>query len=303
MSMCHPSRLVAVLTVHSSLIYQSRDLRSFNTLHSNQYAGIGDRGGISRQRLRVGCRSHLVYLPRLPLHRPQLLQLGVLDYSHKHRGQPDVLVRRRPGNEPYHLRLDPKSVASARSVSLFPCSSAVSHQFVSLPGGRKLTSRPVLCSSFAPLLYYKNTWYAAYLPMSTGGSFDNTDVPYNVTAIINPDLTLDEDLYKAYYPLFLSMTFATSYGLSFASFVRFAISCLSLVLTFRQSPCSHLVPFHRGLEHAALCLCVRSVLIISFVYGIPTHSRRGRAVLIPSRSRFERHHRVDYRLRFARQSP
>jgi hypothetical protein len=38
-----------------------------------------------------------------------------------------------------------------------------------------------------------------------------------VTAILNPDLTINMEQYKAYSPLFLSTTFALSYGLSFAS--------------------------------------------------------------------------------------
>jgi hypothetical protein len=38
-----------------------------------------------------------------------------------------------------------------------------------------------------------------------------------VSKILKPDLTIDIDKYKAYSPLFLSATFALSYGLSFAS--------------------------------------------------------------------------------------
>lgn len=40
---------------------------------------------------------------------------------------------------------------------------------------------------------------------------------YNVTRIINPDLTLNIEKYEEYSPLFLSTTFAMCYGLSFAS--------------------------------------------------------------------------------------
>ena len=47
---------------------------------------------------------------------------------------------------------------------------------------------------------------------------DELDV-YNIpiTRIIKDDLSFDEEAYKAYSPLFLSTTFAISYGLSFAS--------------------------------------------------------------------------------------
>ena len=53
--------------------------------------------------------------------------------------------------------------------------------------------------------------------MVASGSFDNTGSPYNVTAIINDDSTFNLEAYQAYSPLFISATFALSYGLSFAS--------------------------------------------------------------------------------------
>jgi hypothetical protein len=68
-----------------------------------------------------------------------------------------------------------------------------------------------------PALYFTNTWYSKYMPISSGGSFDNTGAKYNVTRILTADSTFDEESYKAYSPLFLSTTFAISYGLSFAS--------------------------------------------------------------------------------------
>lgn len=53
--------------------------------------------------------------------------------------------------------------------------------------------------------------------MSSRTSYDRFGNSYNVTAIINDDLTLNVEKYEAYSPLFLSATFAISYGLSFAS--------------------------------------------------------------------------------------
>lgn len=55
------------------------------------------------------------------------------------------------------------------------------------------------------------------MPISSRGSFDNTGNAYDVTRILNDDSTINLDKYKAYSPLFLSTTFALSYGLSFAS--------------------------------------------------------------------------------------
>ena len=53
--------------------------------------------------------------------------------------------------------------------------------------------------------------------MVSSGSFDNTGNTYNVTRIIDDDTIFNLDAYKAYSPLFISATFAVSYGLSFAS--------------------------------------------------------------------------------------
>ncbi|KAF8264679.1 OPT oligopeptide transporter [Lactarius quietus] len=76
----------------------------------------------------------------------------------------------------------------------------------------------VLFSWFlAPILYYTNTWYSAFFPMVSSQSFDNTGSPYNVSRIIKDDATFNIDAYKAYSPIFISVTFAIAYGLSFAS--------------------------------------------------------------------------------------
>lgn len=71
-----------------------------------------------------------------------------------------------------------------------------------------------------PAIHYSNTWYSQYLPISSSGSFDNTGNSYQVSKIINAKtLTFDKEAYEAYSPLFLSTTFAISYGLSFASMI------------------------------------------------------------------------------------
>lgn len=65
-------------------------------------------------------------------------------------------------------------------------------------------------------VHYSGHWWNAYLPMSDSSSYDNTGSVYNVTRILTPDYLFDEAKYKAYSPLFLSTTFALTYGLSFA---------------------------------------------------------------------------------------
>src|SRR5262249_17878617 len=59
--------------------------------------------------------------------------------------------------------------------------------------------------------------YSAYLPISDSGSYDNTANSYNVSRILDEHHRLDAAKYESYSPLFLSTTFAMSYGLSFAS--------------------------------------------------------------------------------------
>ncbi|CDK24233.1 unnamed protein product [Kuraishia capsulata CBS 1993] len=69
-----------------------------------------------------------------------------------------------------------------------------------------------------PALHYTNTWFGRYLPMSSSGSYDRFQKTYNVSRIINSDLSLNLEKYKEYSPLYLSTTFAVFYGMSFASF-------------------------------------------------------------------------------------
>jgi OPT family small oligopeptide transporter len=66
-------------------------------------------------------------------------------------------------------------------------------------------------------IHYTGTWSSKFLPMSDSATYDNTGSSYNVTRILNPDFTLNIAAYEAYSPLFLSTTFAMSYGLSFAA--------------------------------------------------------------------------------------
>lgn len=53
------------------------------------------------------------------------------------------------------------------------------------------------------------------MPISASGNFDRYGQFYNVSAVITPETTLDEEGYRAYSPLFMSTTYATVYGLSF----------------------------------------------------------------------------------------
>ncbi|KAK0472227.1 hypothetical protein IW261DRAFT_1508565 [Armillaria novae-zelandiae] len=54
------------------------------------------------------------------------------------------------------------------------------------------------------------------MPISSQGMYDHFGATYDVTKIVNPDVTFNETAYKEYSPSLISTTFAISYGLSFA---------------------------------------------------------------------------------------
>lgn len=67
-----------------------------------------------------------------------------------------------------------------------------------------------------PAVHYSNVWYGKYLPISDSSSYDRYQGTYNVSKIVSENLSFDKAAYEEYSPLYLSATFAISYGLSFA---------------------------------------------------------------------------------------
>jgi len=55
------------------------------------------------------------------------------------------------------------------------------------------------------------------MPILSSHAYDNRGKYYNVTRILTPENTLDEEKYHAYSPLYLPTVFSLSYGLSFAA--------------------------------------------------------------------------------------
>jgi len=55
------------------------------------------------------------------------------------------------------------------------------------------------------------------MPISTFTIFDNTGMPYNITAVMT-DTRFDEVKYKAYSPMYVSTVLAMYWGVAFASF-------------------------------------------------------------------------------------
>lgn len=113
------------------------------------------------------------------------------------------------GMLPNSIALDWNQIAGYIGSPLIPPASTICTIFFSMI---------VIFWAVVPAISFTNTWYGDYLPISSSGSFDNQQGTYNVTRIVDPvTLRFKKDEYEKYSPLFLSTTFAISYGLSFAS--------------------------------------------------------------------------------------
>ncbi|VDB95509.1 unnamed protein product [Peniophora sp. CBMAI 1063] len=193
-----------------SMIWPSNLVSSvlFNTLHAKQTAGSEARGGISRERFfAYTCCAYFVWN-----FIPTYLFTALSGFA--------WVTWIAPNN----LKIN----------QLFGTSHGLAFSLITLDWGQiTFNGSPLPVPWWAtaniamavvvfywlvtPLVYYSNTWFTAYLPMVSSRSYDNTGKPYNVTRIINADLSLNVEQYKAYSPLFLPAAFALSYGLSFAS--------------------------------------------------------------------------------------
>lgn len=62
----------------------------------------------------------------------------------------------------------------------------------------------------------------AYLPISVNAIFDRFGNEYNVSSVVTTSITLDQDAYASYSPLYFPATYVTIYSLAFA----LATSCI-----------------------------------------------------------------------------
>ncbi|TFK79308.1 OPT oligopeptide transporter [Polyporus arcularius HHB13444] len=180
----------------------------FNTLHSQQYSGMGTRGGISRERFFacafVGSLCWYIF--------PGYIFQALSFFNWVCWIAPEnVVVNQLFG---YYSGLGMSLITFDWSQIAYIGSPLASPWWASanVAGGFVF-----FFWFITPVLYYTNTWYAKYMPISSRTSFDNTGASYDVSRILTPEATLDLQKYETYSPLFLSTTFALSYGLSFAS--------------------------------------------------------------------------------------
>ncbi|KAF8908210.1 oligopeptide transporter [Gymnopilus junonius] len=181
----------------------------FNTLHSQTYAGIGPRDGLSRERFFLYAFVAAIIWYIIPGYLFQALSV----FSWVCWIWPDnVKVNQLFG---YHsglgfslLTLDWNQIAFIGSPLATPWWAEAN----------------VMIGFFffywflTPVLYYKNVWHGQFMPISSNNVFDNTGEFYNITHVLSTESTsFNLTAYQEYSPLFLPTTFAMSYGLSFLS--------------------------------------------------------------------------------------
>ncbi|KAH9949750.1 small oligopeptide transporter [Amylocystis lapponica] len=221
----------------------------FNTLHSQSYAGVGMHDGISRERFFTYAFVSAALWYIIPGYLFQALSI----FTWACWIAPDNLVINQLFG--YHsgmgfsiLSFDWTQIAFNGSPLASPW-WAEANIFVGF----------IFFYWFlAPVLYFTNVWYSQYMPISSLGAYDNQGRAYNVSRIISSMATFDAEGYKNYSPLYLSMTFALSYGLSFASITALIVHS---VLYFAKPISIHL---RRGLAeqpdiHAQLMSKYRQV--------------------------------------------
>ncbi|KAI0822100.1 small oligopeptide transporter [Trametes gibbosa] len=179
----------------------------FNTLHSQQYSGMGSRGGISREWFFT-----FAFIGSFAWYFLPGYLFGALSFFNWVCWiVPDnIVVNQLFG---YYNGLGMSLITFDWSQIAYIGSPLASPWWASanVAGGFVF-----FLWILTPILYYTNTWYSKFMPISSRGSFDNTGGAYDVSRILTADSTLDLAKYEAYSPLFLSTTFALSYGLSFA---------------------------------------------------------------------------------------
>ncbi|TFK38368.1 oligopeptide transporter [Crucibulum laeve] len=180
----------------------------FNTLHAQTYAGVGNRGGLSRERF-----FFYAFLGSAVWYFFPGYLFQALSYF-------SWVCWIAPENVPVNQMF---GYVHGMGMSLITFDWA-QIAYIGSPLATPWWAEANVVAGFVfffwfltPVLYYTNAWESKYMPISSRGSFDNTGAAYDVTQIINSDSTFNEEAYRKYSPLYLSTTFAISYGLSFAS--------------------------------------------------------------------------------------
>ncbi|KAG2002633.1 peptide transporter MTD1 [Coprinopsis cinerea AmutBmut pab1-1] len=180
----------------------------FNTLHAQTYAGMGNRGGLSRERFFLYALIGATCWYFMPGYL-----FGALSYF-------NWVCWIAPDNIKVNTMFGYFHGLGMSLVTFDWAQIAYIGSPLATPWWAEANIAVGFVFFFwilAPILYFTNAWDSQYMPISGRGSYDNMQKPYNVTLILNPDATFNQEAYEAYSPLFIPTTFAISYGLSFAS--------------------------------------------------------------------------------------
>ncbi|KAL1405976.1 hypothetical protein Q8F55_007658 [Vanrija albida] len=61
------------------------------------------------------------------------------------------------------------------------------------------------------IIYYKNAWFTAYLPINTNHTYDNRGKPYNVTRILNDEGNFDNEKYQQYSEPYMGAAYIVAF--------------------------------------------------------------------------------------------
>ncbi|KAJ3967882.1 OPT oligopeptide transporter [Lentinula raphanica] len=180
----------------------------FNTLHSEHYAGVGNRGGISRERyFWIAFTASFIWY-----FIPGYLFQALSWFSWVTWIWPQ---------SPTVAQLFGYVNGLGFSVLTFDWSQIA---YIGSPLATPWWAQANVISGFflfiwlvVPILHFKNVWYGLHMPILSRSAYDNTMQTYDVLRILNPDSTFNATKYDEYSPVYLSTGFAFSYGLSFAA--------------------------------------------------------------------------------------
>ncbi|KAL1713447.1 OPT oligopeptide transporter protein-domain-containing protein [Schizophyllum commune] len=207
----------------------------FNTLHSQSYAGVGQYGGVSRERFFAFALGGAFVWYFFPGYLFEALSVFTwVCWIAPNNVKVNQLFGYHSGLGFSILTFDWSQIAYIGSPLATPCKQPCAMQLPSYAGLTQLSKgwaqanviigflfffwflTPILYSSLtSTLIQYTNAFYAQYMPVSSRIAYDNTGSEYNLTRILTVAATIDVDAYHMYSPLYLSITFVMCYGLSF----------------------------------------------------------------------------------------
>ncbi|TDL23824.1 small oligopeptide transporter [Rickenella mellea] len=194
----------------------------FNTLHSQQYIGMGEHKGMSREKFFI----YALLISTAYYFFPGYLFTALSYFSWVCWIAPNNVALKQmfgyaSGMGMSMLTFDWTQIGYIGSPLATPWWAAVN-----------ITAGFVIFYwVLTPILYFSNVWNSQYMPIISRNSYDNAGHKYNVSLILTPDCTLDLDKYHAYSPLYIPTAFAVSYGLSFASITA---TIVHTILYFRN---------------------------------------------------------------------